>query len=468
VTGPRHSLLSYTPFIAAIDLVTLLGCSWFVLVLAARGLVIEYLASWWHLLPVNAISALLILWAFGLYQSWYRSPLADLQIFISVSVGALAAVWMLLGRWEPNYAIPGSLIVGMALLQGVGLTFERMLIRAIIRRREMTRQAVVVVADEPGADQVRHKLLSSAPPWLSISRCLTAEEFNLLPDSEVVWHTILLTREIEDKGSIIRRASALGRSVFFIPGVVEILMNGASLLNVDDMLMLSLTPPELNVGQRLFKRSMDIAGSMFLLTIAAPVMLAVALLIRLTSPGKAFFTQKRVGRDGVEFSIYKFRTMVANAERHTGPVLATANDPRITRTGAFLRATRLDEFPQLFNVLRGEMSLVGPRPERPYFVRQFREQVPGYDFRLTVKPGVTGLAQVFGRYSTLSERKLRFDLTYITKYSLLMDTRILLSTVAVLLRRKQAEGIAVSARSSVEEGRTDRPERPLIPHHAER
>jgi exopolysaccharide biosynthesis polyprenyl glycosylphosphotransferase len=468
VIGPRHSLLSYTPFIAAIDLMTILGCSWIVLAFAAGASGTEYFAAWWHFLPVNAISALLILGAFGLYQSWYRVPLADLEIFISVSVGALAAVWMLLRHWEPNHAIPGSLIVRMALLQGMGLTLERMLIRAIIRRGEMARQTVVVVPDGPGADQVRHELLSSTPPWLPIIRFLTAEDFNRLPDSEIVWHTILLTREIEDKGSIIRRASALGRSVFFIPGVAEILMNGASLLNVDDMLMLGLTPPQLNVGQRLFKRAMDIAGSMFLLTIAAPVMLAVALLIRLTSPGKALFTQKRVGRDGVEFSIHKFRTMVANAERHTGPVLATANDPRITRPGAFLRATRLDEFPQLFNVLRGEMSLVGPRPERPYFVGQFREQVPGYDFRLTVKPGVTGLAQVFGRYSTLSERKLSFDLTYITKYSLLMDTRILLSTIAVLLRRKQAEGIAVNARSSVEEGRTDRTERPLIPHHAER
>jgi exopolysaccharide biosynthesis polyprenyl glycosylphosphotransferase len=461
VAKHRPSLLNYTPIIATIDLLTLLGCSRFVLVLAARSPGTEYLDSWWHLLPVNAISALLILWAFGLYQSWYRSPLADLEIFISVSVGALAAVWMLLGRWEPSYAIPGSLIVGMALLQGVGLTFERMLIRAIIRRRGMTRQAVVVVADEPGADQVRHKLLSSAPPWLSINRCLTAEEFNQLPDSEIVWHTILLTREIEDKGSIIRRASALGRSVFFVPGVVEILMNGASLLNVDDMLMLSLTPSQLNTGQRLFKRALDIAGSMLLLTIAAPAMLAVALLIRLTSPGKALFTQKRVGRDGIEFSIYKFRTMVANAERYTGPVLATANDARITRTGAFLRAARLDEFPQLFNVLRGEMSLVGPRPERPYFVRQFREQILGYDFRLAVKPGITGLAQVLGHYSTLSERKLRFDLTYITKYSLLMDTRILLSTIAVLLRRKQAEGVA-------EGGGLIGPERRLVPQHVQR
>ncbi len=409
------------------------------------------MAAWWHFLPARAISTLLVLWVLGMYRGWYRRSLADLGIFIAVSIGFMVAVWILLCRWEPNYTIPGSLIIGMALLQGMGLACERILIRARIQRREMLRQAVIVTADEAGADQVRHTLLSSVQPWLCITACLTAEEFNQLSDSEIVWQTILLTREIEDQGAIVRRASTLGRGVFFFPGVFDLLVNGASLLHVDDVLMVSLMPPHLNPGQRSLKRAMDIAGSVTLLTLAAPVMAATAILIRLTSPGKVLFTQQRVGRNGAEFILYKFRTMVADAERHTGPVLATANDPRITKTGAFLRATRLDEFPQLFNVFRGEMSLVGPRPERPHFVKQFREQIPGYEFRLAVKPGITGLAQVFGRYSTTAERKLRFDLTYITRYSLFMDIRILLSTLAVLLRREQAQGVPVSVQPSTAE-----------------
>ena len=450
MTEHRYSLLNYAPFLAAIDLLMLLGCSWLVLVLTGTpGL--GYLAAWWHLLPAQAICALLVLWAFGLYRAWYRRPLADLEILIAVSVGVMAAIWMLLRRWEPNYAIPGSLIVGMTLLQGIALTSERMLIRAIIHRSEIMRQVVVIAADKKDAAQVIQTLLFSAPPWLSIDASLTTEEFNRLSDSEIVWHTILLTREVEDQSAIVRRASALQKRVFLVPGIFELLVNGASLLSVDDLLMVSLTPPRLNPGQRCLKRAMDIVGSVVLLTLSAPVMASTAFLIRLTSPGTALFIQRRVGRDGCEFSVYKFRTMVADAERHTGPVLALANDPRITKIGAFLRATRLDEFPQLFNVLRGEMSLVGPRPERPHFVQQFREQIPGYEFRLAVKPGVTGLAQVFGRYSTTAERKLRFDLTYITKYSLLMDIRLLLSTIAVLLRREQAEGIAVSAASTTAE-----------------
>jgi exopolysaccharide biosynthesis polyprenyl glycosylphosphotransferase len=446
VTEHRQVLLEYTPFIAALDLLMLLGCSWLVLVSTGTP-VLGYRAVWWHLLPAQAISTILVLWAFGLYRASYRRPLADLGIFIWVSVGVLAVVRMLLYRWETDSAMPGGLIFGMALLQGFGLTFERMLLRAIVHRSETMRRAVVITADTRDADQVIQTILSSAPSWLSIHACLTAGEFNRLSDSEIVWHTILLTREVENQSGIVSRASALGKRVFFIPGIFELLVNGASLLSVDDLLMVSLTPPRLNPGQRCLKRAMDIAGAVVLLIPAAPVMAATAILIRLTSPGKALFAQRRVGRDGCEFRVYKFRTMVADAERHTGPVLAMANDPRITKIGAFLRATRLDEFPQLFNVLCGEMSLVGPRPERPHFVQQFREQIPGYEFRLAVKPGVTGLAQVFGRYSTTAERKLRFDLTYITKYSLLMDIRLLLSTIAVLLRREQAEGIAVSAGS---------------------
>ncbi len=132
--------------------------------------------------------------------------------------------------------------------------------------------------------------------------------------------------------------------------------------------------------------------------------------------------------------------MVVNAEENTGPVLASSKDPRVTGIGQLLRATRVDELPQLINVLLADMSLIGPRPERPHFVRLFRDQLPGYEFRLAVKPGITGLAQIYGRYSTTPELKLRFDLLYIYNYSLLMDMRILLQTILTLLQTEQAEG----------------------------
>jgi len=179
------------------------------------------------------------------------------------------------------------------------------------------------------------------------------------------------------------------------------------------------------------KRALDLLGATVLLAVLGPVTLLFAALIKLTSDGPAFFKQVRVGKDGKLFKIIKLRTMKTNAEKATGPVWARKRDSRITRLGRFLRNTHIDEFPQLINVLRGEMSLVGPRPERPFFVNRFRREIPNYEQRLTVKPGITGLAQVRYKYDeSLADvrNKLTYDLVYVKRMSWTMDARILLWT----------------------------------------
>lgn len=171
------------------------------------------------------------------------------------------------------------------------------------------------------------------------------------------------------------------------------------------------------------------------LLVLLPLMAVLCVVVRATSPGPVFFVQRRVGRNGRAFGILKLRTMVADAEQATGPIWAQENDPRITPIGRFLRATHFDEIPQLINVLKGEMSLVGPRPERPVFVEQFRREIPFYEERLTVKPGITGLAQVRHRYDeTLKDvrRKVAYDRLYIRKMCLLLDLRIILLTIGRL------------------------------------
>lgn len=187
------------------------------------------------------------------------------------------------------------------------------------------------------------------------------------------------------------------------------------------------------------KRFIDILGSLLGIIIFLPLFIIIAIAIKLETPGPIFFTQRRLGKNKKPFSIIKFRTMVHNAEKKTGPVWARKNDPRITKVGRLLRQAHLDELPQLFNVLKGDMSLVGPRPEREEFVKHLEKIIPGYEKRFRVKPGITGLAQIRYKYDeTIKDvkRKLRFDLIYIKNMCLRLDLRIIFSTFLIILKGK--------------------------------
>lgn len=189
------------------------------------------------------------------------------------------------------------------------------------------------------------------------------------------------------------------------------------------------------------KRVFDIVTSLLLLVVSAPIMLLTALLIRLDSPGPIIYRQERVGLGGRSFMCLKFRSMRSDAEKDGVARWATQNDSRITRVGAFIRKTRIDELPQLLSVLRGEMSMVGPRPERPSFVQELKEQIPFYDLRHSVKPGVTGWAQIRYRYGASvddARKKHQYDLYYVKNNSLFLDLLVLIETVSVVLFREGA------------------------------
>ncbi|PKL49871.1 MAG: hypothetical protein CVV39_02280 [Planctomycetes bacterium HGW-Planctomycetes-1] len=180
-------------------------------------------------------------------------------------------------------------------------------------------------------------------------------------------------------------------------------------------------------------RSLDIFGSIIIAIVSLPATILAAILIKLTSTGSIFYKQQRIGKDGKIFTLYKFRTMANDAEKELGPVLATENDPRVTKVGRFLRDTRLDEIPQLINVLLGQMSLVGPRPERPYFVKRHNVLM---GIRLAVKPGLTGLAQVRNAYDLHPQHKIKYDYLYIQRRSLFLNLYILAKTIPVMLLKK--------------------------------
>ncbi len=224
----------------------------------------------------------------------------------------------------------------------------------------------------------------------------------------------------------------------------ELFCSGVELEKIDDIPVFSPRKLRSSLEQRSLKRLLDIVVSSVALLITWPIMLLVAIAIKLDSPGSILYTQVRTGRDEKEFKVYKFRSMRQDAEGLLGPVMASDNDPRITKLGKFIRATRLDELPQIFNVLFGDMSIVGPRPERPFFVKQFKAQIPEYLYRHNVKPGITGLAQVYGKYNTTPYNKLIYDLIYIQKCNILTDLVIILQTVRVLVTKSSTEGVGNS------------------------
>jgi len=222
-----------------------------------------------------------------------------------------------------------------------------------------------------------------------------------------------------------------------IPELYEILM-GTVDSTISDIPLMELTRPQAPPWYHLTKRLMDIGLGLAVLLLASPVLLLTAVAILVTSGWPILFRQDRVGRDMRPFKVIKFRTMVRNAEALSGPVLATEEDPRITPVGRMLRRYRIDELPQLLNIIVGDMSWVGPRPERQFFVERFCEEIPGYRERFKIQPGVTGLAQVSGTYATTSERKLKYDLIYMYHQNLLMDLQILFETLRVVLTGRGA------------------------------
>ncbi|MGC8742116.1 MAG: undecaprenyl-phosphate glucose phosphotransferase [Candidatus Sumerlaeaceae bacterium] len=221
-----------------------------------------------------------------------------------------------------------------------------------------------------------------------------------------------------------------------VPGLLESMLVEMSVEQIDGIPLFGLKETPLRGWNVVFKRAFDIVVSATILVLASPLMAVIALAVKLSSPGPILYKQTRVGLDGRKFKIVKFRSMVANAEETTGPVWASPDDPRVTRVGRFLRRWNLDELPQFWNVLRGDMSLVGPRPERPHFVKQFRESIPRYMARHRVKCGITGWAQVNGlRGQTPIEDRIAYDLYYIENWSFWLDLKILALT---LFARKNA------------------------------
>ena len=252
---------------------------------------------------------------------------------------------------------------------------------------------------------------------------------------------ILIALEPNEKEKlidVIRYCTEEKVNMKILPDMYEIVSGMAKTNQIYGVPLIEVMPDIMSPAGKLTKRLMDVVISFFTLILLSPLLLLVSVIIKLTSKGPVLYRQVRVGRKGEEFIMYKFRTMIMNSEEY-GPEWAGEKDPRITKTGRILRKLYIDEIPQMVNVLKNEMSLIGPRPERPFFVEQLKKEIPYYYKRLSVKPGITGWAQIKHKYDSSLEdvkTKVQYDFYYIENMSLKLDFKIMINTVIVILLMK--------------------------------
>ncbi len=336
---------------------------------------------------------------------------------------------------------------GSALLSSLGLLLFAVVVQGILTlllirlgfevyyyatRNSHTLYIVNREADEPKMIANIEERASKMPGDLVVDYTMEG----LFQEIEKFDHIFISGVPAEQRRKLMEYSYGRGKNILFTPEISDIVEVTSEYRMFGDALIFSSAKTELTTSERVLKRTFDILGASILLILSSPLFLLSALLIKLDDHGKVFFTQMRATRNGKPFKIYKFRTMVESET--TKPMQETDN--RVTRAGKILRATRLDELPQFLNVLGGSMSLVGPRPEQLVYLHGFDGDYPEYEYRLRVKAGLTGFAQIEGKYNTTNKEKLMLDLMYIQSYSLWLDLKLLLQTVLVMLKEDSTEG----------------------------
>ena len=357
------------------------------------------------------------------------------QIMMALTIMAMT----FFGRW---FAFPRTIVFINLIVSTLFLIIWRFIILDFYFKKSGISRVMVVGSMENCREAVRNFKSSKTRQYKVVAVVTDNCYENIINNIDNIDVFYLLDfHSIEEENKILSYLTLNNKRIFLGTDFGNILRINNRIMNIDDESLIAISKFEIAPENETIKRMIDIIISLMMLIIASPIMLIAAILIKITSKGPVLYKQVRITKGQKEFEILKFRSMRIDAEEISGPVLAQAEDPRVTKVGKYLRSLRIDELPQLFNVLKGDMSLIGPRPERPYFVEQFKDQNPYYYLRHTVRAGITGYAQVYGKYSTDFNSKLKFDLLYIKDYSLMMDIQILFQTVKILFDKVSSKGI---------------------------
>ena len=393
-------------------------------------------------LPINMVLVGLLFNVYGLF-TLQKKRYGEIFIGILLAVIYAFVIMMAVSFYLREFSYSRSVLAVTVLYEAFLLNLWQYASWRIEKALAVPQKALVI-GGETAVQHVLFRLRQS--PQLNYQVCAVKAG-----DSGSDWQAALCRVDLailcsdvslHQKADIVSMCQQLQKQVLLMPSVYELYCSGLEIDPVDDIPF--FRPQYLNpsLEKRSLKRIFDILFSGLVLLCLAVPMIFIAVAIKIDSKGSVFYKQLRTGRYEQEFAVYKFRSMRQDAEKSTGPVMAGEADPRITRLGKWLRRTRLDELPQFINVLCGDMSVVGPRPERPFFVQKFKKEIPEYVYRHNVKPGITGMAQVNGKYNTTAYDKLIYDLMYVQKCDLFTDLVICVQTVRVLFQKSSTEGVS--------------------------
>lgn len=317
------------------------------------------------------------------------------------------------------------------------------IIAAFIYKNIFAPRRLLVVHGERPVDDILQKF-SSRKDKYTIKKCINISEgvgkvcaeATKRYDAVVIWDI-----DVQTRNEIMKFCYGKHIRVYIMPHISDVILKGSDMLNLFDTPIFLTREYVLTMDQRFFKRMMDLVCAIILTVVTSPIMLVTAIIVKLYDGGPVLYKQVRVTRDDKEFEIMKFRSMRVDAEKDGVARLASKNDSRITPIGKFIRKVRIDELPQLFNIIKGDMSFIGPRPERPEIIEQYLKEMPEFAFRTKVKAGLAGYAQVYGKYNTTPYDKLKLDLTYIENYSLWLDIKLMLLTLKILFSAESTEGV---------------------------
>ena len=410
----------------------------------------HYLSEYFRLIPFISILTIVILHFYDLYSNQLKKNMLDIFYSFIPASFIVVILSVSLSYFFQTYAVPRSVFI-ITVLVMIPLMILWRYISILLEKKISKPQTIVIIGEGKEVVTMLENIKTGTNGGYNlvgtiIRKKLDTEQLkefnfniktgftNLISEiKKLSPDMVFVSGKINEKykKEIFHESIIENWKISLLPGIYEIILAGSEMEQIGELPIYEIRKLNEN-GYCYIKRLFDIITASIGLIISLPLTIPAALVIKLESRGPIIFTQDRIGKNGNVFSLYKFRTMIKNAEKRTGPVLSDKNDSRVTKAGKILRKTRIDEIPQLYNVLKGDMSLIGPRPERPHFVDKYEEEIDNYKYRHQIMCGITGLAQVYGYYSSDPEEKLRLDLLYANKHNLFLDLKILLHTIKVV------------------------------------